>query len=62
MIGRQAGAKDAKQKVEAVKALYDVLGVKGYAEKEMHKHYAEGIAALESPFAALRIALCSIRG
>lgn len=44
----QAGAKDAKPKVEAVKALYDVLGVKEYAEKEMHKHYAEGIAALES--------------
>ena len=44
----QAGVKDAKEKIEAVKDLYDVLGVKEYAEKEMHKHYAAGIAALES--------------
>jgi geranylgeranyl diphosphate synthase type II len=43
-----AGMKDAKQKVEAVKALYDVLNVKQEAEKEMHRHYEIGIAALAS--------------
>ena len=44
----QAGVKDAKEKVEAVKALYDVLHVKAAAEKEMHRHYEIGIAALAS--------------
>lgn len=44
----QAGVKDAKEKVEAVKALYDVLHVKAEAGKEMHRHYEIGIAALAS--------------
>jgi geranylgeranyl diphosphate synthase type II len=44
----QAGVKDAKEKVEAVKTLYDVLNVKQEAEKEMHRHYEIGIAALAS--------------
>ncbi len=43
-----AGAKDAKEKVDAVKALYDILNVKSKAEAEMQRHYDIGIAALES--------------
>lgn len=44
----QAGINDAKEKVNAVKALYDLLHVKAEAEKEMHRHYEIGIAALAS--------------
>jgi geranylgeranyl diphosphate synthase type II len=44
----QAGVNDAQEKISAVKTLYDVLNVKAEAEKEMHRHYEIGIAALAS--------------
>ncbi|PHX82573.1 MAG: isoprenyl synthetase [Flavobacteriales bacterium] len=39
---------DAVTKVEGIKTIYNTLGVKELAEVEMHKHYAEGVAALAS--------------
>ncbi len=36
------------EKIKSVKMLYDMLGVKQYAEEEMHRLYQTGIAALES--------------
>ncbi|MCX6310736.1 MAG: polyprenyl synthetase family protein [Bacteroidetes bacterium] len=39
---------DASKKIEAVKNIYDQLGVKKFAEDEMHKQYQTGISALES--------------
>jgi geranylgeranyl diphosphate synthase type II len=41
-------SKDSTEKINGVKALYDLLGVKKLAEDEMHLHYKAGIAALES--------------
>jgi geranylgeranyl diphosphate synthase type II len=42
----------AEEKVAAVKAIYDKLGIREAAEAEMWKHYNEGIAALGSVSAA----------
>lgn len=39
---------DNDQKVKAVTAIYDQLGIRKLAESEMQKHYELGIAALES--------------
>lgn len=44
----QADASDAKAKVEAVKSIYDQLGVRKAAEEEMTKQYEKGIAALQN--------------
>jgi geranylgeranyl diphosphate synthase type II len=40
--------KDAAAKIDGVKTIYDLLGVKELAEQEMHRHYKIGIEALES--------------
>lgn len=39
---------DNSEKVKAVTAIYDQLGIRSLAEGEMQKHYEAGIAALES--------------
>lgn len=44
----QATTADATEKVKAVTAIYDQLGIRAHAETEMWKHYEIGIAALES--------------
>lgn len=41
-------ASESKAKVDAVKSLYDQLGVRKSAEEEMMREYKKGIAALET--------------
>jgi geranylgeranyl diphosphate synthase type II len=44
----QVGSGDSTEKVKAVTAIYDQLGIRTLAEAEMQKHYELSIAALES--------------
>lgn len=44
----QANGNAGEEKVKAVTAIYDQIGIRALAEKEMHSHYETGIAALES--------------
>lgn len=44
----QASAGDAGEKVKAVTAIYDQIGIRELAEKEMWSHYEKGITALNS--------------
>lgn len=44
----QANGNAGDEKVKAVTAIYDQLGIRELAEKEMHAHYEKAIAALNS--------------
>lgn len=44
----QVNGEDAGEKVKAVTAIYDQLGIRALAETEMENHYRKAIAALES--------------
>lgn len=44
----QAGTADTLEKVKAVTGIYDQIGIRQLAEKEMWKHYEAGMVALNS--------------
>ncbi len=44
----QVSGDSSTEKVKAVTAIYDQIGIRALAESEMQKHYEMGIAALES--------------